>query len=79
MPKCWRVYLDLAARAPPINKLLTTREGRSVFAASDTNDVLSMMCSRRTCKLFITRFTSCLRKKLHICSNSDISAPTFNS
>jgi hypothetical protein len=45
------VCTDLAARAPPINRLFVIDDGFSVFAASEINDILSRMCSNLTCKL----------------------------
>lgn len=41
--------MDLAAREPPMNRLLVIDEGLSVFAASDINAILSRMCSSLTC------------------------------
>lgn len=53
--------IDLAARAPPMNKLVVIVDGLSVFAASDINVILSRMCSSLTCnctKHFITKNVS---------------------
>lgn len=51
IPKCCKVYTDLAASAPPMNMVSVTFDGFSVFAASDINDILSRMCSSLTCKM----------------------------
>lgn len=59
MPKYWRVCTDLAASAPPINKLPVIDEGLSVFAASVIKAVLSRMCSSLTCR----KFQSLLQKE----------------
>lgn len=48
IPKCCRVYTDLAERAPPMNRLLETEVGFSVLAASDIKAILSRMCSSLT-------------------------------
>jgi len=48
MFKCCSVKTDLAAKAPPINKLLVIEDGLSVFAASEINAILSRMCSSLT-------------------------------
>lgn len=50
MPRCWSVYVDRAARAPPIYMWSVIWEGRSVLAASEISDILSRRCSRRTWK-----------------------------
>ena len=58
IPKCCNVNIDLAARAPPMNKLLVIDDGLSVFAASDISVILSRMCSSLTCnctKCFIMK------------------------
>ena len=51
IPKCCSVYTDLAARAPPIKRLAVIEDGRSVFAASDINAILSRICSSLTYKI----------------------------
>nr|GLL29337.1 hypothetical protein Itr_chr06CG09930 [Ipomoea trifida] len=48
IPKCCKVYTDLAASAPPMNMVSVTFDGFSVFAASDISDILSRMCSSLT-------------------------------
>lgn len=50
IPICCRVYTDLAARAPPMNRVPDIDDGFSVLAASDINEILSRMCSSLTCK-----------------------------
>jgi hypothetical protein len=42
------VNADLAAKDPPMNRLLVIEDGFSVFAASDINAILSRICSSLT-------------------------------
>ena len=48
-PRYCNVWRDLAAKAPPTNKLFVTQEGRSVSAAWEIKSILSRRCSSLPC------------------------------